>query len=146
LSATLEVDTADAIRQVLHLYDHFVDNGEWDELGSILTADFELTSPSGRFEGVDGARRYEQLAGEHLPSHHVLNTFAQAATGDTVRAWSRFLLVTWEYSARVGDYLDLLRRSDDGWRLATRQVLPRGGGGEQKPEHASFAAWRAIGG
>ena len=95
---------------------------------------------------MDGARRYEQQAGEHLPAHHVLNTFAEPATGDTVRAWSRFLLVTWDYSARVGDYLDLLRRGDDGWRLATRQVLPRGGGGEQKPEHASFAAWRAIGG
>jgi hypothetical protein len=147
LTAALEPETAHAAKQVLHLYDHYVDNGEWDNLDAILAKDFELIGPDGRFDGPEGARRFEQQAGEHLPAHHVLNTILEhAGTDDTIRAWSRYLLVTWEYSARVGDYLDLLRLIDGDWRLQRRQVLPRGGGGAQRPEHASFADWRAIGG
>jgi len=141
-----ETATVHAVQQVLHLYDHYVDNREWEKLESILTDDFSLTGPSGPFTGADGVRRYEQQAGEHLPAHHVINTLTeQGEEAGTIRAWSRYLLVTWEYAARSGDYLDLLRLTPDGWRLARRQVLPRGAGGDQRPEHASFAAWRAIG-
>jgi hypothetical protein len=147
LSATAELETIHAVQQVLHLYDHFVDAGAWEELPRVLSPDFELQAVEGSFVGADGARRFEQLAGEHRPAHHVLNTLVEpVADGPALRAWSRYLLVTWEYAARVGDYLDLLvPGGPEGWQLRSRRVLPRGAGGDQKPEHGSFAAWRAIG-
>ena len=146
MSPTVEIEIAHAVEQALALYDHFVDNGEWDQLPSVLEDDFALTTPAGRFDGTEGARRYEMLAGEHLPAHHVVNTQVEpTASPGLVRAWSRFLLVTWEYQARVGDYLDVLRVSDGIAKLVSREIIPRGAGGAPKPGHASVERWRAAG-
>ncbi len=144
MSDAVALPTVHAVEQTLALYDHLVDNEEWDRLDLVLEDQFALVSPAGRFDGLDGARRYEQLAGEHLPAHHVVNTQVEAAGPGLVRAWSRFLLVTWEYQARAGDYLDVLHVSDDGARLVRREIIPRGAGGVQKPEHASVERWHAL--
>jgi hypothetical protein len=83
----LDLETTHADQEGLHLYDHYVDNGEWDNLDAILATDFEFIGPGGRFNGSEGARRFEQQAGKHLPAHYVLNTFVEpAGTDDTVRA------------------------------------------------------------
>lgn len=143
---SIELETVHAVHQALGLYDHFVDNGEWDQLSEVLEDDFVLSTPVGRFEGSDGARHYEQLAGEHLPAHHVVNTLAEATPSPgLVRAWSRYVLVTWDYRARVGDYLDLLRAHDGAAKLVSREIIPRGAGGAPKPEHASVQRWQAAG-
>jgi hypothetical protein len=140
------LETVHAVQQALALYDHFVDNGEWAHLSEVLEDDFVLTAPVGRFDGPKGAKRYEQLAGEHLPAHHVVNTLVEATRSPgVIRAWSRFVLVTWEYQAWVGDYLDVLRARDEGARLVSREIIPRGAGGVSKPEHASVERWRAVG-
>jgi hypothetical protein len=145
VSDAVALETVHAVEQTLALYDHLVDNEEWDRLDLVLEDDFALVTPAGRFEGPDGAQRYERLAGGHLPAHHVLNTQVEEASPGLVRAWSRFVLVTWEYQARSGDYLDVLRVTDAGARLASREIIPRGAGGVQKPEHASVERWRAVG-
>jgi hypothetical protein len=76
----------------------------------------------------------------------VVNTLVEATPSPgLVRAWSRFLLVTWEYQARVGDYLDVLRVSDGAAKLHAREIIPRGVGGAARPEHASVQRWRAAG-
>jgi SnoaL-like domain len=142
----VETERVHAVQQALALYDHLVDNGEWAQLGEVLEDDFVLTAPAGRFERPEGVRRYEQLAGEHLPAHHVVNTLVEATPSPgVVRSWSRYVLVTWEYQARVGDYLDVLRAHDGAARLVSREIIPRGAGGVPKPEHASVQRWRAVG-
>jgi len=146
VSPIVELETVHAAEQALALYDHFVDNAEWDELNSVLEDDFVLMTPAGRFDGAAGARRYEMLVPGHVPAHHVVNTQVEATTSaGLVRAWSRFLLVTWEYQARVGDYLDVLRVSDGAAKLVSREIVPRGAGGVSRPEHASVERWRAVG-
>jgi hypothetical protein len=146
VSLEVEIETVQAVQQTLALYDHLVDNGEWEQLTLVLEDDFTLTTPVGRFDGVEGAERYEKLAGEHLPAHHVVNTQVQeTASAGLVRAWSRFVLVTWEYQARVGDYLDVLRVDAGDAKLVSREIVPRGAGGAPKPEHASVERWRAVG-
>jgi len=146
LSPIVAIETVHAVEQALALYDHFVDNAEWEQLGSVLEGDFVLVTPAGRFDGPGAARRYETLAGEHVPAHHVVNTQVEATTSaGLVRAWSRFLLVTWEYRARVGDYLDVLRVSDGVAKLVSREIVPRGAGGLPRPEHASVERWRTVG-
>jgi hypothetical protein len=146
LSVIVELERVHAVQQTLALYDHFVDNGEWERLSEVLEDDFVLNNPAGRFDGPEGARRYEQLAGEHLPAHHVVNTLVEATPSPgVVRAWSRFVLVTWEYQARVGDYLDVLRAHHGAAKLVSREIIPRGAGGVPKPEHASVQRWRAVG-
>jgi hypothetical protein len=62
-----------------------------------------------------------------------------------VRAWSRYLLVTFDLHPRAGDYLDVLRVADSTAVLVSREVLPRGAGGAPRPEHASVQRWRAVG-
>jgi len=146
MAAEPAIETVHAVEQALALYDHLVDNGEWEHLPLILAEDFTLVAPAGSFAGAPGARAYEELAGEHLPAHHVINTQVETtADPGLVRAWSRYLLVTWEYEARAGDYLDLLRLTGDGPRLVRREVLPRGAGGQFRLGHASFERWRAVG-
>jgi hypothetical protein len=146
VSFTVELESVHAVQQALALYDHFVDNGEWEQLSEVLENDFVLSAPAGRFEGPSGAQHYEQLAGEHLPAHHVVNTLVEATPSpELFRAWSRFVLVTWEYRAEAGDYLDVLRVYDGAAKLVSREIIPRGAGGVPKPEHASVQRWRAVG-
>jgi SnoaL-like domain len=146
VSRTVELESVHAVQQALALYDHFVDNAEWEQLSEVVENDFVLSAPAGRFEGPSGAQHYEHLAGEHLPAHHVVNTLVEATPSpELFRAWSRFVLVTWEYRAQAGDYLDVLRVYDGAAKLVSREIIPRGAGGIPKPEHASVQRWRAVG-
>lgn len=127
---TLTADDRWGIQQTLALYGHFVDNGEWTLLDSVLAPDARLESPAGEFTGASGARAFEQqLAaslGGHLPSHHTINTVIRAgeAAGSAV-AWSRYVLVTYEASAAGGDYLDTLEERDGTWVITSRRITER---------------------
>lgn len=115
------------IQQTLSLYDHVVDNAEWDRLADVLTADARLETPDGAFESPDGARRYEETAHPaERPSHHVLNTVLRPGeTPGTAVAWSRFVLIGYDATVAGGDYVDTLVHDDGTWRISVRRVRER---------------------
>lgn len=145
---TLTAEDRWDIQQALSYYDHLVDNGEWEGLGQILTADAHLAAPSGSFTGPDGVREFETTAfPDHLPSHHTLNTIIREGdSAATAVAWSRFVLVTYEATVLGGDYVDSLVRDGGQWKIAARRVTERNRqrpGGEYSAEGAEdFASWK----
>lgn len=136
------------IHQALSYYGHLVDNGEWEGLGEIFTADVELETPLGPFTGVAGVRDFESQAfPDHAPSHHTVNTIIRAGeTAGTAVAWSRFVLVTYEATVLGGDYVDTLVRQDSEWKISARRITERNRtrpGGEYATTGAeNFASWR----
>lgn len=127
---TLTADDRWGIQQTLALYGHFVDNGEWAALGTIIEADARIETPLGEFSGPAGARAFEEkLAaahGGHLASHHTINTVIRpGATAGTAVAWSRYVHVTYAATAEGGDYLDTLEERDGAWLITSRRVSER---------------------
>lgn len=139
---TLTADDRWGIQQTLALYGHFVDNGEWSSLETIISADARIETPAGAFQGAAGARSFEeQLAaslGGHLPSHHTINTVIRSGEAPgTAVAWSRYVLVTYEASSAGGDYLDALEERDGTWVITNRRVTERN---RQRPDGEYSAA------
>jgi 3-phenylpropionate/cinnamic acid dioxygenase small subunit len=142
------VDPADVIEihQLLGLYGHVVDAGEWERFEELFEADAELDYTGVRapqvFRRVDEIRDY--FAGANHPSaHHVTNIVVFERDGE-VRVKSKFVA---PYTRGThdpvrlygGDYDDVVVRTPDGWRFRRRvctrrwQLTP--GDQERLPEH-----------
>ncbi|NYF12431.1 hypothetical protein HDC34_000725 [Pseudoclavibacter sp. JAI123] len=154
ITTELTADDRWGVQQTLALYGHFVDNGEWELLATIVAADARLETQAGEFSGPPGVRSLEeQLAtslGGRLPSHHTLNTIVRPGEKPgTAVAWSRYVLVTYEATAAGGDYLDTLEKRGGTWVLTGRRVTERNRerpGGEYSTAGAeTFATFEAFG-
>lgn len=54
--------------------------------------------------------------------HHTTNTVVHVVDEDTLRVWSKYLVVRGDGTAGSGDYQDTVVRTPDGWRISDRQV------------------------
>jgi 3-phenylpropionate/cinnamic acid dioxygenase small subunit len=129
------------IRNLLARLAQLADRGEVDEYVASMTEDVVWTMPAndvvglpanerrGRAAVATGAR--ERLtAGVQGPGSHtrhvVTTTVVQVESDDRATAQSYFLFI--DDTARaptirnVGCYNDVLRRTDDGWKLAARTI------------------------
>lgn len=115
------------IQQTLALVNHVIDNEQWDQLGTLLTADARLLTPHGVFDGDAGLRRFEETAHPGArPSHHVLNTAIRPGEiAGTAVAWSRILIVTHDQQAAGGDAIDALVREGGRWLIRERRLVTR---------------------
>jgi hypothetical protein len=134
------------IHQLLGLYGHVVDAGDWDRFGDLFTADAMLDYTAVRaprvFQGVDEIREYFRDA-HHPSAHHVTNIVVIEIERE-VRVLSKFIApytrpthdpVRW-YG---GDYEDVVVRTPAGWRFRRRVCRSRWqftpGDQEAFPEH-----------
>lgn len=126
-----------AILDVLARYAQVIDNGDWDELGSVFTPDAVF--------GRDGVRGFDAIIsaiGSVTPyhPHHTTNSLLGLAPDGTVRAWSKYVIIRTDGTAGSGDYLDTLVRTPRGWRIARREVH-RGHRHHDDPGGASARTW-----
>lgn len=120
-------DVAD-IRATLALFAHVFDNKEVAELGRVFTPDavIELTRGPGRvISGLPAIGEFAVGLGSGSPDHHTLDTHVFVDAEGAVRARSRYLAVLPDGSVHNGDYLDVLARTPDGWRIQRRVSVPR---------------------
>lgn len=130
LASPVPAQDAAAIIDVLALYAQVVDNRAFDHLGDVFTADAtvgdaDLTGFSARVEGI-----------EPYHPHYTTDTVLHARDDSTVRAWSKYVIVRTDGSIASGDYRDTVVRTEDGWRIAHREVS-RGLRPESDPGGAS---------
>jgi hypothetical protein len=116
------------IRETLALFSHVFDNEEIADLDRVFTDDavIELTRGTGRtVRGLTAIGEFARSLGPHPPNHHTLDSHIFVDDDGVVRTRSRYLAILPDGSLHNGDYLDILRRTPQGWRIGHRISIPR---------------------
>ncbi|MER6178447.1 nuclear transport factor 2 family protein [Streptosporangium sp. NPDC001681] len=124
----LSLEDVSDIRGTLALFSHLFDNGEVADLGQVFTEDavIKLTRGAGRsVRGLPAIGEFALSLRPHGPDHQTLDTHVFVDGDGVVRARSRYLAVLPDGSVHNGDYLDVLRRTPQGWRIGLRVSVPR---------------------
>jgi hypothetical protein len=130
--ARMAITTDDrlAIYEVIALHGHLMDAGEFDRLDELFTDDFVYDLEHLGYGQLQGAQAFVDAAralGDNNPlGHHVTNTVVIAEEdGGAIRVRSKGIGIRADGSSGTVVYEDLVRRTDQGWRIARRSVIPR---------------------
>ena len=124
------------IRDTIARYAHHVDDGEFEALSRLFTADGEFTID--RFDESPNRLRGRQQIAEYLARsaeertrdplrgpyrrHHVSSTLVDVETSTRARATSYFVAVMAHGPDHWGRYVDVFHLDDGRWRFAKRHV------------------------
>ncbi|MGE7964033.1 nuclear transport factor 2 family protein [Pseudomonas sp. NPDC089918] len=110
------------VNQLLSLWSHLVDRRAWHRFDEVLTDDalydcsiFGYTPVS----GIDAIRGMFDQEG-HARAHHTTNVYVQDGPGDELIAESKGLGLLANGAFASVTFLDKLRPTQAGWRLASR--------------------------
>ena len=121
------------IQNVHNLYPHVIDVPEnYGRIAEIFTEDAVFESPFGTYSGLDELFEYwahsparaEALRNSKVLAHNVANLHISEDADGTVRCMSRALGVSTEGVATSMVYHDVMRKTDQGWRIAHRKLVP----------------------
>ena len=134
LEAVQRLIDKDEIAQVLYDYANFLDLNETDALVQLFTPDCHIAyGPEHGADGIDAYR--ETLQNDKFgvgaffagTSHHVSNVVVEFTDPDTAQV--RSVLYAWHKYNRdrpdgvvMGQYHDILVRTDAGWRIKRREL------------------------
>ena len=125
------LDVADtlAIHQLLALYGHLIDERQWSRLGEVFTDDlvFDATDFGlGVTHSLDELREvWTGPEAAHPLGHHATNIVVTEDADGTVRVLSKVVGVGNKGRVGSGTYRDVVVKTADGWRLASRTVTLR---------------------
>ena len=110
------------IHQLINLYGHLIDAGEFSRLGEMFTEDavFDLSGFDGtRFDSLQAIVQMMHESEQHPLAHHATNIVI-FEEGDSVQVMSKGIGVG--NGGRVGSvtYRDELLKTPGGWRIRTR--------------------------
>ena len=110
------------INQILSLWAHLVDNRAWDRFGEVFTEDAYFDSSVFGFAPVTGIAAICHMASQdgHAKAHHTTNVYVQEGAGDEIATVSKGLGLLSNGAVASVTYTDRLRRTPEGWRLASR--------------------------
>jgi hypothetical protein len=130
VAGELTSDDVIEIHQLLALYGHAADSPTQDLFAKVFSSDavFRSGATGLSYEGLEAIQAWFSLGKPpHPPAHQTTNAYAYV-DGDTVRAKSKFLAVNPTTGLpRVGDYNDVLVKTEDGWRIHERVSSDRFG-------------------
>jgi SnoaL-like domain len=118
-----------AIHQLLALYGHIIDEREWQRVEELFTATSVYDMSDFGLGVMHGAAAIRALWGRpdalHPLAHHATDIVVSEDADGTVRVLSRGLGVG--PNGRVGSvvYRDVVVRTSEGWRFASRQARVR---------------------
>jgi hypothetical protein len=125
---TISTEDRLAIHELISLHGHVVDDGEFERLHEVFTADviYDLTPMGGGvLEGTDAIKEAALRLGDGNPvGHHVTNIVVNDAS-DPVSARSKAIGIRKDGSAGSLVYDDILERTGAGWRISRRSVTLR---------------------
>ena len=118
----------DAIRELLHLYCFYMDEGKFVELGALFAEDGEWVAP---YRSVRGPAEVAAWLIQSVPPsprrmHYVMNSVI-TVTDATATAKSNYLVMVESLGGPVpsvcGTYSDVLVRGEDGWKFHRRELI-----------------------
>ena len=126
----ITVEDRVAIYELIALHGHLMDAGEFDRLNELFTDDFVYDLEHLGYGHLEGAKAYVEAAralDDNNPlGHHVTNSLAIAEEDDgSIRVRSKGIGIRADGSSGSVVYEDLVRRTEGGWRIARRTVIPR---------------------
>lgn len=117
------------IHETINRHGHIVDVGAFDSLAEVFTEDvvYDVSALGGGvLSGPDAVARAGLALGDRNPlGHHVTNIVVLEIGLDRAHAHSKGLAVMSDGTTGSVVYEDEPRRTDKGWRIAVRRVLPR---------------------
>jgi hypothetical protein len=121
------------ITQVLARYGHVMDGRDAAGLSGIFTPDavFDVSSVGGPvYRGQARLVDFLEQGDAVHPPFHVLTNAWVYEEGGVVRSMSKWLTIDRGSGLpRSGDYLDVWRSTDEGWRISERVARARWAGG-----------------
>jgi hypothetical protein len=120
-----EVSDILAIHQLLALYGHIIDEREWQRVAELFTATAVYDMTAFGLVAVRGAAAIREMWSRpdamHPLAHHATNIVISEDPDGTVRVVSKGIGVG--ANGRVGSvvYRDVVERTPQGWRFASRQ-------------------------
>lgn len=125
------MDASDRIEvgETLARYGHVVDRGELDRLQEVFTVDatYDMSAVGlPVMHGVEALRAGALRLGPHNPvAHHLTDVYVVSSTTDEAVVDSKGLMLTVEGTLRSVSHRDVVRRTADGWRIASRTITPQ---------------------
>jgi hypothetical protein len=130
----LTVEDRLEIYELLALHGHLMDVGSFDRLDELFTVDFVYDVEAlgyGQLVGAEAFVEASRALGDDNPlGHHVTNALVIADRGNTATVRSKGIGILASGTSGTVIYEDVVRRTDAGWRIARRTVIPR-----QRPLH-----------
>jgi SnoaL-like domain len=124
-----EVSDILAIHQLLALYGHIIDEREWQRVGELFTATAVYDMTDFGLGAVRGAAAIHEMWSRpdamHPLAHHATNIVISEDPDGTVHVVSKGIGVG--TNGRVGSvvYRDVVERTPQGWRFASRKAQLR---------------------
>ena len=121
-------DDKDAIRDLLHCYSFYMDEGRFAELAALFTADGEWIAPYRTATGPAEIAAWLQQSVPPQPRrmHYVMNSIIDCE-GAHATARSNYLVMIEGSGGPVasvcGTYDDVLVKLPDGWRFQRRRLI-----------------------
>jgi len=122
------------IQNIVNLYPHVIDvPANYGRVADIFAPDGVFDAgPLGRHEGIAAMTEYwahspvraAALEKTNLLAHNVVNVHVFEDETGAVRCWSRCIGVSKDGKATIAVYDDTLRKTDKGWRIALRKLVP----------------------
>lgn len=118
------------IEDALHRYSIALDNNDWPAFDQVFAPDAVLevlVSTNNDIARYVGFKAIVEViaATPGLKSgqndHHTINTVIWRDPSGVVRSWSHYITSKPNGTVSNGDYLDIWRRTRDGWRIEKRQ-------------------------
>ena len=136
---TVSADDRVAIAELLARHGHLFDDSELDRLDLLFTASvsYDVTAFGGSvLRGIEAIRSAALDVGDRNPvGHHVTNVVVAEQPDGSVRARSKGIGVYADGTVGSVTYEDTVVRTGEGWRVASRTVVPRrtplGGAGRE---------------
>lgn len=125
----LSADDRIALHELAARYGNAIDERDWDRFDTVFTEDcrYELAN-FGRLDkvvhGRAAVRQMMEESQDHPIAHHV-TSIEVLVDGDQVRLRSKILGPAANGFIGSGDYVDVVVRTEHGWRIADRLVTLR---------------------
>ena len=126
----MPLSTADfaEIHQTLALFAHVFDNNDADAMSRVFSDDAVIEGTIGPGWTVRGIEVFREVCLNRrvdTPDHNTLNTVVFVDDDGVVRARHRYFAPLIDGGVHSGEYLDILTRTPEGWRISYRISVHR---------------------
>jgi hypothetical protein len=124
----LSADDRLSLHELVSLHGHLADDRRDADLHLLLTEDasYDISAYGmGVVQGLDALTQlFSERPGEQPVGHHVTNVMVTERDDGTVGVRSKGLAVMADGATGTVIYEDMVVRTDEGWRISHRTVIP----------------------